>query len=95
MSQQLTLSYRATDPETSRLASAESNAKANNRTKVLDALAQLGTATRSEIAQAARLPDDSCTSRRLRDLEEAGLVRKTGVVRAGASGASQSVWELT
>ncbi len=87
-------SYRATDPETSRLASVDTPTKANNRQKAYEALQRLGEGTRSEIAREAGLADDSTTSRRLSDLEELGLIVKTGETRRGASGAAQSVWRM-
>ena len=89
-------SARVADPSTSRDAAASMVGEHLNarQFEVLHALVECGgEATLDDvIARTGRYPHT--TSRRLTDLEQAGVIRKTDRARAGRSGRQQIVWEV-
>ena len=90
------LSYRSTDPETSREA-AEANAPRRNeqQQKVLRALARMGErgSTDHGLASFLGMPSN-VVARRRKDLEEMGLVVRTTERRATVGGASGLVFKI-
>ena len=87
-------SHRHADPATSVAAARSMTGEHLNamQAEVLDALVELGGEGTLDdvIARTGRFPHT--TSRRLTDLEQAGVIRKTDRTRAGRSGRQQTVW---
>ena len=90
------LSYRSSDPETSREA-AEANAPRSDaqRMRVLKALARMGERGSTDTALASYLAMDRGTvARRRKDLEEMGLCERTEERRSTVGGATGLVFRI-
>lgn len=83
--------YRRVDPGTSRAAAASIDAT-TLESIVVDTLRRLGGATTYEIAAVTHLSLVTI-SPRLRPLVRKGLVRDSGLTRAGDTGRRRIVWE--
>lgn len=90
-------SVRHSDPQTSRDAAARVDIGARCG-EVLDALADHAPAIPWELVLKLRTSgiemDQNCVARRLVDLEQMGLVERTGHTRPGRSGRQQTEWTI-
>lgn len=87
---------RKADPETSRQAaqSMHGDHLADRQQEVLDALVRLGGRGTLDDVVAITGRERGSTSRRLTDLSQAGVIRRTWETRPGRSGRPQTVWAV-
>ncbi len=86
--------FRRDDPETSRAAGHNAPKFARgHEARILAALAD-GPGTKDELAERCGLTDQQVI-RRMRGLEQAGLVETTGTTRLSASGRQERVYRVT
>lgn len=85
---------RRHDPETSKQAARQAQAfAAGHCRQILDALLEHGSQTKDELAANTGL-DSVAVARRMNQLCESLLVRKSGATRPTPTGRAATVWEL-